>query len=88
MPHPSNIDATIVMIDKVALDVTLIDLTREEAEIAEMLDVMEAVMAVEMAEGATEEVVLVDIVIETETMTVTTRDSLVEEMAKMERIKS
>ena len=67
---------------------TLIDLTREEAEIAEMLDVMEAVMAVEMAEGATEEVVLVDIVIETETMTVTTRDSLVEEMAKMERIKS
>ena len=67
---------------------TLIDLTREEAEIAEMLDVMEAVMAVEMAEGATEEVVLVDIVIETETMTVTTRDSLVEEKAKMERIMS
>ena len=88
MPHPSNIDATIATIDKVALDVTLIDLTREEAEIAEMLDVMEAVMAVEMAEGATEEVVSVDIVIETEIMTVTTRDSLVEEMAKMERIKS
>ena len=67
---------------------TLIDLTREEAEIAEMLDVMEAEMAVVMAVGATEEVALVDIVIETETMTVTTRDSLVEEMAKMERIKS
>ena len=88
MPHPSSIDATIATIDQVALDVTLIDLTREEAEIAEMLDVMEAVMAVEMAEGATEEVVLVDIVIETEIMTVTTRDSLVEEMAKMEKIKS
>ena len=88
MLHPSSIDAAIATIDKVALDVTLIDLTREEAEIAEMLDVMEAVMAVEMAEGATEEVVLVDIVIETETMTVTTRDSLVEEKAKMERIMS
>ena len=88
MPHPSSIDAAIATIDKVALDVTSIDLTTEEAEIAEISDVMEAVMAVEMAEGATEEVVLVDIVIETETMTVTTRDSLVEEKAKMEKIKS
>ena len=55
---------------------------------ANVTDLMEAVMAVEMAEDAMEEVALVDIVIETETMTVTTRDSLVEEMAKMERIKS
>ena len=88
MHHPSSIDATIATIDKVDLDVTLIDLTREEAEIAEMLDVMEAEMAVVMAVGATEEVALVDIVIETETMSVTVRDSSIEEKAKMVKIKS
>ena len=80
------------MIDMVALVVTLIDLMKEEAEIVEMLDGMEAVMAVEMvaemAVGAMEEVVLVDIVIETETTTVTVRDSLAVEKAKMEKIKS
>ena len=76
------------MIDMVALVVTLIDLMKEEAEIVEMLDEMEAVMAVEMAVNAKEEVVLVDTVKEIETTTVTIRDNLVEEKAKMERIKS
>ena len=76
------------MIDMVALVVTLIDLMKEEAEIVEMLDEMEAVMAVEMAVDAKEEVVLVDTVKEIETTTVTIRDNLVKEKAKMERIKS
>ena len=67
---------------------TSIDLTTEEAEIAEISDVMEAVMAVEMAEDAKEEVAMVDIGIETETMSVTVRDSSIEEKAKMEKIKS
>ena len=70
----------IAMIDLVALVVTSIGSTMEEAETVEMAAVM--------ADGATEEVVLVDIVIETETMTVTVRDSLAEERAKMEKIKS
>ena len=80
MPHRSSTDATIATID--------LDSTKEEAEIVEMLDGMEAVMAVEMAVDAKEEAVLVDIVIETETTTVTVRDSLAVEKAKMEKIKS
>ena len=74
----------IAMIDLVALVVTSIGSTMEEAETVEMA----AVMAVEMAEGAKEEVVMVDIVIETETMSVTVRDSSIEEKAKMVKIKS